>query len=248
MKRIDVFYIATGVYASYFDNFITTIKNFFPGTSKYIHVLTDVDLETENGDENIHVEVNKIINLPYPIIGLLKTTYINHYLTDEMEYVFYFDADTIFLKKNNEYWDELKETINKGEILMSIHPGNYYPNYELDEKSEAYLDPQNFVYTIIASFYGGKIGEIKKLIGIVDEMIRKDLQHSDNNGHHVHYIPVLFDQDYMNKVVNTSREVSFTLRYFVGISWFKNSYDRPEENFIEQKYDIERKFKTKNMV
>ena len=248
MKRIDIFYLATGIYTSYFDNFIMTVKNFFPGSDKYVHVITDADLKVEINDEKIHVDVNIIIDLPYPIIGLLKTTYISHYLTDEMEYIFYFDADTIFKEKNTEYWDELERNIKNGEILMSIHPANHYPNYELDRTSEAYLPPENYTFSVISSFYGGEVSEMKKLINIVTEMIKRDLQHSDGNGHHIHYIPVLFDQDYMNKIVNTSKEVSFLLRYFIDIAWFKNNYDRPEENFIEQKYDIQRKFKTKNMI
>ena len=37
----DVFYIATGPYVSYFENFILSIGNFMPGFKKRVHVITD---------------------------------------------------------------------------------------------------------------------------------------------------------------------------------------------------------------
>lgn len=261
MKKIDIFYIATGVYLSYFDNFIATIKYFFPESEKYVHVITDTNLATTYDIPNVHIDINVIINLPYPLVALLKTTYIKHFMTDDMEYVFYFDADTIFLNKDKVYWDNLKENIEQGNIIMPLHPiHDHTPHYIVDNNtSEAYLPIENFKAAIISSFYGGKASEVKKLIDMVNYMVKRDLNREENDVYY-HYIPAFFDEDYINKIVNTRKDISFTLKHFVGIFYtfrWNNTMspfdddlyidDWPDEICVKQKYDIARKYETKNL-
>ena len=247
-KTIDIFYIATGVYTTYFDNFLCTVHNFLPSYNKRIHVISD-GLKEYNGYNENGISINVIfqMDLPYPIIPLLKSKFISYNLTDDMKYVFYFDADTIFLEKDDEYWEIFIKDIDNGNFLLSNHPGNYYRTYSIPDTSKAFIAPGFFYYTIISSFYGGSIDGMKKICEKELSMISSDLT-SHVNGHQSHYIPPLFDQDYVNKIADESNDMSFSIKYFVNIHWFSNSQDRHEENFIEQKYDIQRKFETKNML
>ena len=100
---IDIFYIATGVYSSYFQPFLDSIGNFFPKYKKYIHIISDNmqkydAIETENYRIDVHYQ----LNLPYPLMPLLKTYFIKEYITEDMKYIFYCDADTIFQEKNEK--------------------------------------------------------------------------------------------------------------------------------------------------
>ena len=76
---VDIFYIATSVYNTYFENFFSTIDRFLPGWVKRVHVITDdEDYYTRfvgvKGD--VIVETHYQMNMPYPIIPLLKTSFI----------------------------------------------------------------------------------------------------------------------------------------------------------------------------
>lgn len=245
---IDIFYIATGVYTEYFPKFLETLPLFFPGVNKRIHIISDLLSEYNGYNSNdISIEVIYQLDLPYPLIPLLKTHFINSYLPSDAEYVFYFDADTIFLPKETKYWDNLLSALSNGEILLANHPGNHYPTYEISEESEAYILPYGtFFFPIISSFFGGKKEKMAVFFDEVNKKVKHDLTTHKNN-HQVHYIPPLFDQDYITKLQLEKNGLSFYIKYFVRISWLTNEYDVQEDNFIEQKYDINKKFKKKNM-
>ena len=248
MNKIDIFYIATGVYTEYFGLFLETLPMFFPGVKKRVHVVSDL-LQDYNGYSKDGIDINVIyqLDLPYPIIPLLKTHFIKHYMPEDSECVFYVDADTVFLEKPKEYWGVLENNLNEYDLLLSRHPGNHYPEYEIKEFSEAYFPKDKFYFSLIASFYGGKKNAILKYCDAVEEKIKNDLTYHVDN-HQEHYIPSLFDQDYMNKIVYEDT-FSCMIKYFVKIDWLQNDSDKPWEsdNCVEQKYDIEKKFEKKNM-
>ena len=248
-KYVDIFYIATGVYNTYFENFFGTIDRFLPGWVKRVHVITnDEDYYTRfvGVKGNVFVETHYQMDMPYPIIPLMKTAFIKRYVTEDMRYVFYMDADTVFLEKSPEYWREFVYQLDNNQILVAHHPGDMHPEYKVDEKSVAFIPDGEFYFPIISSFYGGKRDEIVKMCYQMDKKIRHDLT-THVGGHQEHYIPPLFDQDYMTKTVYESNGLSFLVRYFVCITWLINGNDILSENVVQQKYDVERKFETKNM-
>lgn len=248
MNHIDIFYIATGVYFEYFGEFLRTLPNFFPGVKKRVHIISDKMKEYDGyNDGTIEVNVIYQLDMPYPIIPLLKTLFVKAYMPEDAEYIFYFDADTIFMEKSPEYWVWLASEVERGEILAANHPGNLRPdNYLVNYESTAYVPQTALRFSLIASFWGGRKDKILKFCDQMNEKIRADLTfHKDNAPGH--YIPPLFDQDYMNRVVQDSDGLSFLIRYFVLITWLANENDVFADNFVEQKYDIHRKFEKKNM-
>ena len=245
---IDIFYIATGVYAEYFPKYLETLPLFFPGVNKRIHIISDLLSEYNGYNSNdISIEVIYQLDLPYPLMSLLKTHFIKNYLPNDAEYVFYFDSDTIFLEKNEAYWNNLYNMLNNDEILLANHPGNHYPAYEVSEESSAFIPRGVFFFPIIGSFFGGKKEKIKIFLEEVNKKISNDLT-KHKNGHQVHYIPPLFDQDYITSLQLDPNGLSFYIKYFVRISWLTNGFDVVEDNFMEQKYDISKKFEKKNMI
>ena len=244
----DIFYIATGVYKSYFEEFLKTLPNFLPGWEKRIIVVTDdYNYFNEYRRNRTTLYIYEQIDLPYPIIPLLKTHYISLYAPEDAEYIFYFDADTRFLKKSDEFWKEFIADIDRGDIVVSNHPANLYPQYKIAEDSKAYIPEGAFYFPIIASCYGGRADKVLELCEQMCGMIRHDLTTHGPEGER-HYIPPLFDQDYLTKCVYNSDGLSFRVRYFVHIDWLHNEHDVDEENIVEQKYDVSRKFEKKNMV
>lgn len=246
---IDIFYIATGPYVSYFERFILSIGNFMPGFKKRIHVITDQPERFEGYNiEGVTIDIRVQTDLPYPIIPLCKNYFIQNGITDEMVNVFYFDADTIFLEKWPAYWDWFIECLNTGKMLFANHPKNYFHPYEINENSQAYIPKENFSTSVISSFYGGKATAMLDFCKESCSLIKNDLTTHEENGQK-HYIPPLFDQDYANKYVNTKSGEKCIVRYFTYIDWFNDENDEQHslERFIQQKYDISRKFEKKNM-
>ena len=245
---IDIFYIATGVYSSYFQPFLDSIGNFFPKYKKYIHIISDNmqkydAIETENYRIDVHYQ----LNLPYPLMPLLKTYFIKEYITEDMKYIFYCDADTIFQEKDEKYWENLISIMESGGVLCAEHPGKLYPNYGIDENSAAFFrGGEYFFFPLISSFYGGSRKNMLTLCNRMNEKIKHDLNYHYNN-HQCHYIPPLFDQDYLNRVVFESKDIDFHILPFVGVPWL-NEQEHKEEECVTQKYDISRKMETKNML
>lgn len=243
---IDVFYIATGVYSDYFKVFFETISAFMPSAYKRIHVISDRLGEYKGlmlHDKS--VEVIPILDLPYPVIPLLKTFLIKTYMKDDMRYVFYFDADTAFVEKDEAFWNTMLQALDGGECIMSVHPGGLTkPNYDIWEGSKAHLDKEETFYAI-SSFFAANHDTMLRLCDCINALEKDDLQMNDS-GHPEHYIPPLFDQDYFNKMITDRNDVSFYLKRFVNISWLDTSTS--DDWFICQKYDISKKFAKKNMI
>ena len=246
-KVVDIVYIATDVYASYIEDFLGTIHNFLPGYDKRIHAISDGLKEYDGyNKDGVSIDVTYQTNLPYPLIPLSKTYFIKSLLTDDMKYVFYFDADTKFLERSPEYWADFEEMMKSDKMLLSNHPGNYWPTYEIAETSNAYLAPEDYKITIMSSLFGGTKDAMEWFCNEICPLIKNDLNY--HRDHQYHYIPSLFDQDYVNKVLNMRTEDRYIVRYFSHISWFHNEQDIDSENLVEQKYDISRKFDKKNML
>ena len=254
-QTVDIFYIATGEYNTYFSNFYESVGNFLPGWHKRIHVITDwvrfyednfINNEAFDWEKDREIDVHYQLDLPYPIIPLLKTTFVKAYMTDDMDYVFYFDADTYFINRGEEYWREFVADIESGQIIASSHPGDYHPKYTISDESEAKIPEGRQAFQLISSMWGGRADSVRKLCDQMGEKIRKDLNYHKDD-YQCHYIPSLFDQDYFNKVVYESKGLSFLIKNYVYIRWFVREDEDLTRCLVEQKYDIQRKFKKKNM-
>ena len=209
---IEIIYFATGDYIKYFPNFIDSVKYFFPFVKKIIRVVTDKDIEeVELCDDIIRVDIIKILDLFYPCVNLHKTYFIKQLEHSEADYIFYFDADTVFLNKPEYFWGDLVNWMNKNYFIIGIHPYYLLPDSdeykerdisvffshmtERDEKSEAYIPVEKYTY-VISSFFGGKKDTMLKMCDEVNSMIKKDLIR-----HKGYHIPSYIDENYFNKIV-----------------------------------------------
>lgn len=247
-KTVDVFYAATDVYATYFQDFLGSINNFLPGFKKNVHVISN-RLSEYNGykDGDVSVDIIYQTSLPYPLVSLVKTSYIEEHITNAMRYVFYFDADTRFIEKSPSYWEWFVQCLDTGSMLMARHPKNFMHTYEIDKKSCAYFEKNEDSIPVIGSMYGGERETIREFCRKMNDHIKRDLNSHDENSQN-HYIPSLFDQDYVTKMVNEGGDIKYIVRYFSFVPWFFDEHDSESERFVEQKWDIARKFEKKNMV
>lgn len=203
--KIGIFYIATSVYKNYFDNFKNTMHYLFPEDEKELIILSDGLDEYDNMDINgIKIHVEKLIDLPYPLIHLNKfqivKTYAERY---NIEYVMFVDADTICFEKSKNVWDNMKLAINDNHLLLTRHPHYLYtPNRNFgdpfitsNKNSTAFMNPdlvnKNKCY-IMTSFFCGKYDVIKKYADLSYKMIGHDLNYRS----FAYYV----DEAYMNKI------------------------------------------------
>ena len=136
-KTIEIIYLATGSYKKFIPGFFGSLEFFFPGYSKIITVISD-DLscckDVEVDDSVIEFNIRKVIQLPYPFPSYFKYNYVREYCSRKADYVFYFDADTIFV--NNEFFicDDVLKMADEN-ILLSLSK----PNAETTSDLEAFL-------------------------------------------------------------------------------------------------------------
>ena len=222
------------------------MPKFFPLFQKRLHVISDglkEYSEWRNEDNSIVIDVTYQMDMPYPLLPLTKTYFIENLLPNDSKYTFYFDADTIFLDKNEQFWQNLYENINRNEILISFQPKMIKTNDVVSKLSNAKIPTENY-YPVISSFFGGKTDKIIELCRQMNNCVSNDLTFQINK-QQFHYIPPLFDQDYMNKIVYDSCNLSFLIKKYILISWFEEEYS--DDIFIEQKYDISKKFDKKKI-
>lgn len=151
---VQIITIGTSLYLEQTKDLLFSISNFWPNSNKIVSLLCD-DLDEgtnilQNLDyENAHIiksKCIKITDLIYPCINLNKMCFINDYIDKEADYVFYFDADTEFMKRDDDFWSRLKNSLDDNRILIpisincvsSFFPDLYYP----EERNNRIFDTQ----------------------------------------------------------------------------------------------------------
>lgn len=243
-ETLHIFTLVTGPYKAFFDNFIRSIKFFFPGSPKVIHIASDGldDYRWEGISDDIKdVIVTHIIDLPFPMIPLQKTYMQVNQVTDDMKYVFYFDIDTMFKYQTDEGWKFLEDKIECGNILLSKHPhhdsnheGYVWNLIEENADSKAFI-PEEYNEHIISSFWGGKSEEVLKMDKYVNAMVKYDLRA-------VRYLPKFVDENYINKIIwQTKKGETNDIKFYVGEHFIQipdyEFYVPTEHIFLVQKYD-----------
>lgn len=246
MKKIQLIYTVTGSYKGYFDAFLKSIKHFFPTAEKKVTILSD-GLSEYNGytEENITVECVKFYHLIYPTVNLNKPVFINDVMDENCDYVFYFDADTIFKEVHEYDWEEFSRQLDEGKIIVSKHPfyalkdtagywglqkkyviGNFFTDNvtEKDERFASYIADTEYTY-LITSFFGGKPKPLKYFDNRLIEMAQQDLQKYPLGYH----IPRYMDENYANKLYVESEKGTITdIKFYVG--QFSELYDGVNDN------------------
>lgn len=265
MNKIGIVYMATSVYKNYFDNFLNSLKFLFPEDNKTLIVISDGLFEyNEKVIDNIRIYVKDVVDLPFPILTGFKLRFVTKYTQNfNFDYIMYFDSDTIIFEKSIEFWENLKNKMNTGKLLMTLHPHYlYYPNLNFydpfivyNKKSEAFIeldDINSKKCYIMSSFIGGTYDIIKYFDEKVYNMAEKDIGK-------LRWMPQYPDEAYLNKLYlyydndkvilekyATINPYAFDFGYDVQELTTNNLYENnfseyDDTIFINQKYDIELK-------
>lgn len=103
MKTFLFVYIATDDYIYSFDGFMKSLNQFCPKVNKVIKLLTNhmnFDISIYNYD-NIKIEKYYIQHMPWPINTLFKFHYINNFIDEDYDLLWYCNANFRFNKIEN---------------------------------------------------------------------------------------------------------------------------------------------------
>ena len=147
MYKIQIMYICTAKYKFFAEAFFSSLHHFLPEEEQIVTVLTDDVKYISDMFENIKdtfsnnkiysLDINKITDLPYPLINLSKFYFVRDYINENADFIFYFDADTTFLQKEPYFWKNLFNVLNNNKILVSPSA-----SYVLSFFSENYMESQ----------------------------------------------------------------------------------------------------------
>lgn len=252
---IEVIYIATDGYSNYYDEFINSIKYFFPHDEKIVRVLSNVERDyfiPENSNVN-RVEFYKIFDLFYPCVNLNKTYFITQLPKTEAEYVFYFDADTIFFPTDDSVWENLMNDMNNGRFCIGKHPyysiseeysykwryvENFFEFLTTRDKTQVSYIPEYYYTYVISSFFCARRDIMEDVCNQVNEMTRKDMCRSN-----YYRMPLYMDENYFNKLVYNwefcdDKRNNFSVKNYILLTNSNNIYSEGE-SFIFQKNNKE---------
>lgn len=202
-NKIWIFTIATSVYNEYLEEQYETFNNLFPNHEKVMVVISDQEPIKSEINKHIDIRYYKITDHPYPLVTLSKYIYICDAIPfdakDDDTFVF-IDADTKFLRKENNFYDNLYNKINQYDLIFTIAPWqNLYKRYfskltpsgwpSFMEKYDSYAHYMNDPdingtshYDITdkttycqTSFFAGKIGKLKEFNDDVRKLMSNDL-------------------------------------------------------------------------
>lgn len=248
---IEIIYIATDDYSKYYDGFINTIKYFFPKEEKIVRVLSNVDRDYYIPEDSnvIRVEYYKIFDLFYPCINLNKTYFISQLPKTEADYVFYFDADTMFFETDESVWSNLKNDMDNGCFCIGRHPyysisdeysykNRYIENFfefltTRDETQISYIPEYYYTY-VISSFFCARRDIMEDVCCQVNDLTRGDLKRENK-----YKIPLYMDENYFNKLVyewefNGDERNNFSVKNYILLTNSNNIHSEGE-SFIFQK-------------
>ena len=254
---IEVLYIATDSYVEYRHGFFSSFKYFAPGREKHITILSNLmdDCDGIVLEDGTRVKVIKMLDLLYPCINLHKSYFIEQ-LNFDADYIFYFDADTIFKNVPNYEWDKMFKAMDEGQVLISRHPiyalkdgakfldwrkENWISNFhssnmtEKDPDRQSYIKYDTYTYTI-SSFFAARKDIMSILNNLIIKMTRNDLVRS--LGYH---IPPFMDENYFNALTSDFENGTLNDGLFFSIKQYSSLYgmdavsDSYPESFIYQK-------------
>lgn len=217
-RIIRIVYIATHSYCYYAKAFMESLPFFAPGMKKIVTILSDhlEDLDGYVNGDIISTSVIKMFDLYYPCINLHKAYFIEQLPPIGADYIFYFDADTLFQEVPNYDWEGFFKELDEGKLAISRHPvyalkdgaelfkekkekwiENFFtPNLtEKDPNSSAYIGAEKYTY-VISSFFGGATDTMHTICKEIMRITRYDL--SRQRGYH---IPLYMDENYFNALV-----------------------------------------------
>ena len=228
-NKIWIFTLATSVYNEYLEEQYKTFSNLFPNHEKVMVVISDQKPIKAEINKHMDIRYYKIVDHPYPLVTLSKYIYVCDaipYDAKDNDMFVFIDADTKFLEKNSEFYDNLYNKFNHYDLIFTVAPWqNIYNRYfsnkpHFMEKYNSYAHYMNDFggvseYDITdkttycqTSFFAGKIGKLKEFNEEVKKLMSIDLNKINDNYSHLgrqelsRHIPLASEENYTNKIIN----------------------------------------------
>lgn len=266
-KTIEVIYTCTGDYYKYAEEFINSLKWFFPSNKKYVKVITDnKELKL---DDYVCSNIDKIdiVYRPvlfYPFTNLHKMMWIKDVASKEYDYLFYFDADSLIIDNYKYNWEELSNKIEVHDVLLTKHqayitkdPIQWTCNFFTPKmtckntSSPAFISDNEYDY-VISAFFGGRTSEVIRFCDKINSMITADLTQQKG-----YYIPPFYDEAYTNALAwqnktGRSNEFNFCIEHYNAFApnesrksipcW--NTIDNPPSTVFVYQKNLHEEYKT----
>lgn len=217
--KIQIIYIATNDYIGYLDGFTSSIGYFFEGYKKNVTILSNKDIVSLPEVENVDFNTIHILDLMYPSFNLNKNYIVNQVIDDTCDYIFYFDADTKFIKNSEYKWKRLINLMNDNSVLLTSHPfysmtdnaklwgqtkvqliSNLFTKNltEKEEWSSAYIPFDTYTY-VNSAFFAAKTDVMRHFNERIISLIKMDLKrHFMPEIQQTYHIPQFIDENYFN--------------------------------------------------
>lgn len=250
MNKIGIFYICTGNYSLFWNDFYNTFKkNFCRNSELYFFVFSDKEMDFSN-QENVHFR--KIQNQPWPLITLLR---FHTFLSAEedvkdMNYLFFFNSNMVCDSVISE--DEILPSEDEKYVFVQ-HPGYCYTRkqfipYDRNPKCTAYIPYNKGGTYVIGAVEGGEkdafLDMCKKLKNNIEFDLKQNIiarWHDESQINHFIYkienykllnpgycYPVGFDLPFERKISGVSKQAKFDVKSFktnnVELNFFQKVY------------------------
>lgn len=209
--KIGILYLATGRYICFWEEFYKTAQKFlFPDAEKVFYVFTDS--ENFYGKNNPDVKTYYYPKLKWPDAGLMKyDAFLKGNYTD-VDYLFYFNGNMIFVDTIGE---EILPKEENGNLAIAVW-ASYWHNrnnleypYNRDKNCHAYIKEGEGKYYFMGGLYGGKTKEFLDMCRELNADIKDDMAKN---------IPA-HDESYANKYFLDKNPLIITPNYAMPDKW-----------------------------
>lgn len=209
MKKIGLLIIATNKYINFVKPLIKSANRFFlKNYDVNYFVFTNQDFEIINGVNVIHQE-----HMPWPMTTLKRYEIFdkNKEILKDMDYLFYCDADMLFV---GDIRDEILPNSEFG-LVGTEHPGFYGKRrgtYENRKESLAYVSSNEGEIYFAGGFNGGTSKGFLKMC----ENLSKNIKEDEKNG----VVAVWHDESHLNRYfIDNKPEKVLSPSYCYPESW-----------------------------
>lgn len=251
MKKIGIYYLCTGPYVLFWEDFFTTFeKNFLPNTEKHYYVFTDSD-SVYAQDQCHRIHTYKLSKLPWPLVTLFRFDTFLSVREDvaDCDYLMFSNANVVC--ENIVTEEEFLPDTSKGqELAFTAHPGyyrtkKYHVPYDRNRKCLAYIPYNQGGNYVIGAMFCGTKDAFLKMSEVLKYRIEEDLKKNviarwHDESHINRFIvgkedykllspaycyPVGFELPVERKICGVSKQAKF------DVNTFKGNYVKEENPF-----------------
>ena len=226
-KKIAVLYIVTGRYICFWDEFYPSCEKYFlSGADKKYFVFTDAEhLNYEENNNILKIHQEKL-GWPYDTMLRFDIFLKQKELLKEFDYIFFFNANTKFLKSVGE---EILPNAENDWLITGSHPAFYNKNpdeftYDRNPKSQAYIPYGKGKHYATGALNGGNSTQFLEMCEELSHLTHIDME---NN-----VFPLWHDESMLNKYMLNKNPLIMPVNYLY-----------PEGNWMPRKWRKNNPFK-----